>query len=301
MFDWNDLKYFLAVARNGSTSAAAKAMGTSQSTVHRRLRELEAKLGCELIIRHQTGYRLTERGLAMLKHAEAVESAIISFERNLAASNQSVVGTIRVTCPEAFGYRLMRSDFLAKFQHSFPNLRVEFVVTDKLLDLAKGEADVAIRGVVSSDSQLFGRKIADFPWAVYASCSYTERCGAIARFEDINDRSIVEFDGNMRNHSSARWLRSVAPNAHVAVRANSLPSLLLAVKSGIGCAPLPVIVGDGESDLIRMLGTIPGLISTFYLYIHEDMKKAPRVRAFFDFFLKEFNSIRLALVGKPEP
>jgi DNA-binding transcriptional LysR family regulator len=146
VFDWNDLKYFLAVARNGSTLAAAKVLGTSQSTVHRRLRELERRVGRSLIKRHPTGYRLTELGNLMVVYAERVEEAVVTFERNLIASDQGLVGIIRVTCPEAFGYRLMRSNVVDKFTTRFPGLRVEFVMSDKLLDLAKGEADIAIRG-----------------------------------------------------------------------------------------------------------------------------------------------------------
>src|SRR6476646_6904282 len=106
-FDWNDLRYFLAVVRHGSTLAAAKAMHTSQSTVHRRLRELEQRLGHSLVRRHPTGYRLTELGSLVVSHAERVEAAVLSFERQLAAVDERPAGVVRVTCPEALGARLM--------------------------------------------------------------------------------------------------------------------------------------------------------------------------------------------------
>jgi DNA-binding transcriptional LysR family regulator len=212
MFDWNDLKYFLAVARNGSSLAAAKALRTSQSTVHRRLKELERRLGHSLIKRHPTGYRLTELGNAMLVHEEAVTS----FARNLAASDQNPTGTVRVTCPEMFGYRLMRSDLLDKLAAQFPGLSVEFVMSDQVLNLSKGEADIAIRLPPFADDALVRRKIVDHPWAIYATHTYAERQGRIARFEDINDHSVIAFDGAMRNHHAARWLRTVAPKARVA-------------------------------------------------------------------------------------
>ena len=166
MFDWNDLKYFLAVARNGSSLAAAKALKTSQSTVHRRLKELERRLGHSLIKRHPTGYRLTELGNAMLVHA-----------RNLAASDQNPTGTVRVTCPEMFGYRLMRSDLLDKLAAQFPGLSVEFVMSDQVLNLSKGEADIAIRLPPFADDALVRRRIVDQPWAIYATHAYAERHG----------------------------------------------------------------------------------------------------------------------------
>jgi DNA-binding transcriptional LysR family regulator len=155
VFDWNDLKYFLAVARNGSTLAAAKALRTSQSTVHRRLQELERRLGHPLIKRHPTGYRITELGSLMVTHAERVEQAAVSFERNITASDHNLFGTVRLTCPEAFGYRLMRSNVLDKFTARFPSLQVEFVMSDKLLDLSKGEAEIAIRGSPATDGRLY--------------------------------------------------------------------------------------------------------------------------------------------------
>jgi DNA-binding transcriptional LysR family regulator len=256
MFDWNDLKYFIAVARNGSTLAAAKVLGSSQSTVHRRLNELEKRLGRSLIKRHPTGYRLTELGSSMLVHAERVEGAITTFERNLAASDQSLTGIVRVTCPEAFGYRLMRSNLLDKFNAQFPALRVEFVMSDKVLNLSKGEADIAIRVPPFNERALVTRKIGDQPWAIYATREYVERRGRISCFEEINNHNVIAFDGSMRNHHAAQWLRRVAPKASVAARSNSLPSLLLGVKSGAGLSLLPVIIGDSEHDLTRMLDAI---------------------------------------------
>ena len=144
MFDWNDLRHFLAVARYGSTIAAAKALNVNQSTVHRRLDELEKRLGRQLIVRQPTGYKLTELGQDMVTYAEQVEDAVQTFERRLAASGTGLTGSIRLTCPEAVGVRLLHSPFIAKFYERYPDSRVDFVISDKLLDLAKGEADIAI-------------------------------------------------------------------------------------------------------------------------------------------------------------
>src|SRR6185437_10392058 len=126
MFDWNDLKYFLAVARHGSTVAGAKALGQSQSTVHRRLGELERRLGRQLVARRPSGYRLTELGVNLLAYAERVEAAVAAFERRISASKTELTGTVRVTCPEALGSRLMRSNLIDKFNARHPGLRVEF-------------------------------------------------------------------------------------------------------------------------------------------------------------------------------
>jgi DNA-binding transcriptional LysR family regulator len=297
MFDWNDLRHFLAVARHGSTIGAAKALNVNQSTVHRRLDELEKRLGRQLVVRQPTGYKLTELGQDIVAYAEQVEEAVQAFERRLAASDTDLAGTVRVTCPEVLGLRLMRSQLIKKFNSRYPGLRVEIIVSDKYLDLAKGEADIAIRACapLPTDPNLFGRKIAPSPWAVYASKGYIERNGGIGRSEEISRHAIVHFEASMRDHPAARWLQSVAPDANVIARGSGLPAALTAVKSGVGVGVLPVTLGENDSDLVRLFGPIPNLPSDIYLLIHEDMKETPRVRAFFDFIISELSAVRQIL------
>ncbi len=297
VFDWNDIRYFLAVARHGSTLAASKAMRVSQSTVHRRLEELENRIGRRLMNRHPSGYRLTELGHAMRAEAERVEEAVAGFERRVAASDKELSGTVRLTCPEALGSRLMRSSFFDAFNARHPGLRVELVMSSKFVDLAKGNADVAIRAAPPSDETLFGRKIGDSPWAIYASHSYVARHGSPRRLEDLNNHAVVRFDGDMSEHQSVRWLQSVAPGAYVAAHGNSLSALMLAVKSGAGVAALPTVVGDGDDEIVQVLGPITDLATPYYLLMHQDMKNTPRVRALFDFIIKELDAILPILSG----
>ncbi len=296
MLNWNDLKYFLAVARHGSTLAAAKVLRISQSTVHRRLETLEKALGRRLVKRHPTGYRLTELGEEIRTYAEAIEDAVAALERRMKASETDLVGAVRVTCPEAVGYRLMRSALPEKFCAAFPKLRLEFVMSDSIIDLSKGQADVAIRAGQPSEKSLVGRKIADSPWAVFASRTYLEKHGPLRQRRDINRHTVVSFEGALQEHSAGRWLRAVAPEARIAARATSIPAVVLAVKSGAGLAPLPVIVGT-ENDFAEALPPLPDLSTPFHLLMHEDMRQVPRVRAFFDFVVREIGSVRSVLEG----
>jgi DNA-binding transcriptional LysR family regulator len=302
MFDWNDLKYFLAVRRAGSTQAAAKALGVSQSTVRRRLEELEKRIGRELVRRTPVGYELTELGLELSPLVERVEDAVAAVERRLSASETDLAGVIRVTCPEAFGLRLMQSPLLDRFYSRFPLLRVEFVMTDKVVNLSRGEADIAIRGAdpAERDGALFGRKIADSQWALYASSAYIARHGLVNSIKDVDKHVVVKYDGEMSDCRAARWLQKVAPHAKTAARSNNLPALTMAVKSGAALAPLPVVVGDEERDFIRVFGPIPELTASFYLLMHQDLKHTPRVRAFFDFVIDELDAIRSMLAGRSD-
>jgi DNA-binding transcriptional LysR family regulator len=301
MFDWNDLRHLLAVARHGSTLAAAKVLGVNQSTVHRRLCELERRLGRRLVERHPTGYRLTAVGQELLPLAERIEMAVEDFERLAASSDADLVGTVRVTCPETVGYRMMKTPLLDTFRARYPGLRIELLMVDRVLDLAKGEADIAFRTAPPQDNALVSRKLADVPWAVFASRSYIDRHGRPERPEDISKHNVIGFDGGIAGHPAARWLRSIAPEARIAAACTSTPALVLAVKSGAGVAALPIVAVAHEPDLVQVLGPISSLVLHFYLVFHRDMQRTPRVRAFCDFVTEEIKAFRQLLVGITEP
>jgi DNA-binding transcriptional LysR family regulator len=297
VFDWNDLKHFLAFARKGSTLAAAKALGVSQSTVHRRLAELEERLGRRLLERGVAGYRLTELGEELRPLAEQVEEAAAVFERRSAAWNKELAGTVRVTCPTSVADRLLKTPLIDAFHARYPGLRLELVLSDHFLDLSKGEADIAIRVGESGDKALIGRTLATARWAVYASRSYVECHGRPESLEELDRHFAVVFDGAMANYSAARWFRATAPGAPIAARSDSWPALISAVKSGAGLAPLPIAVGDRESELVRAIDDIPELAAKYFLLTHRDLHRAPRVRAFFDFVASELKAFRAVLSG----
>lgn len=294
MFDWNDLTYFLAVARRGSTIAAGKALGLSQSTVHRRLSDLERRLGHKLVTRHTTGYRLTAFGEALVPYAEHVEAAIKALERHVGDVAHDAAGVIRVTCPEPIVYRM--TTLIDRFHAQHPKLRVEFVTSDRYLDLSKGEADVAFRSG-DTDDELVGRKIADSIWAVYASGAYIERHGKPERVEDLSRHALVCFDESLSQHRISKWLAEVAPGATIAARNNSVLGLVYAVKSGVGVGPLPTAIADDQEELVRVLGPIAELARSWRLLTHPDLRRTPRVAAFFDFIIAEREALKTILTG----
>jgi DNA-binding transcriptional LysR family regulator len=296
MFDWNDLKYFLSVARHRSTIAAGKAMGVNQSTVHRRLAALERRLGRQLVTRHASGYRLVEFGEALLPYAQRVEIAISDLETHVTGADRDVAGVIRVTCPEPIVYRMIQSGFIDRFHARHPGLRVEFVTSDRYLDLSKGEVDVAFRSGDTED-ELVGRKVADSLWAVYASRAYVEQHGKPRRIEDLLHHPLVGLDESLREHRTAMWLKDVAPDASMAARTNSVLGLVSSVKSGIGVGPLPTALGDAEDDLVRVLGPIPALTRSWRVLTHPDLRRAPRISAFFDFVIDEREALKSILTG----
>lgn len=294
MLDWNDLKYLVAVARHGSTIAAGKALGQSQSTVQRRLLELEQQLGRPLVIRHTAGYRLTEFGQELLAYAERVEAAVRDLERHVSDSARERGGLIRVTCPEPIVARMM--PLMERFHARHPKLRVEFVMSDRYLDLTKGDADVAFRSGDTED-ELVGRKIADSIWAVYASHDYIARHGRPERVEDMARHALVSLDEAMSKHRVVTWLQEVAAGAKIVARNNSVLGLLYAVKSGVGIGPLPTPIADAQPELERVLGPIPELTRSWRLLTTAELRHTPRIAALFDFVVGQREALKSILTG----
>jgi DNA-binding transcriptional LysR family regulator len=297
MFDWNDLQYLLAVARQGSTLAAARELGVNQSTVHRRVAQLERQLTLRLVHRHPTGYRLTEIGEQLLPVFAEVEESFAKLRRAILGLQHELTGTLRLTCPEPILSRIVASGFVDRFHSRYPGLRIEFVITDRFVDLSAGDADVAFRSGEGSDDRLIGRKIADSNWAVYASRDYVERRGQPRSIEDLLLHDLIGFDGVMENHRATQWLAAALPDARIVARNNSVLGVVTAVKSGLGIAPLPTPIGDAEVELIQVLPPVQELARAWYLLCHPDLRTTPRISAFIDFVVEELPILKKVLGG----
>lgn len=294
MFDWDDLRYLLAVAEHGSTLAAARHLNVNQSTVQRRLREFEQSLGLRLVERSPSGYRLTTAGVAVLPHARRVAAAIEEFVQKV--DEAAHAGILRLTCPEPIAVRLVQSGFVDRFHARHPDLRLQFVLADRYIDLSKGEADVALRSG-DTEGELVGRKIADSIWAAYASRSYLERNGAPTSVEDLKHHPLIALDESLSRHRLSAWLREIAPDAQFTARSNSVLGLVSAAKAGVGVAPLPIALGDAETELVRILEPIPELTRAWRILAHPDGRHLPRVEAFFEFVVAEVEALKSILTG----
>ena len=294
MFDWNDIAYLLAVARQGSTLAAARHLGVNQSTVQRRLANLEQQLGLALVERSPSGYRLTPAGMVVLPAAEQVAASVETFQ--LATRDASHAGILRLTCPEPIAIRLTSAGLVQRFHSRHPDLRIEFMLADRYIDLAKGEADVALRSGDTTDD-LVGRKVADSLWAVYASRDYVDSKGAPASVDELKDHALIGFDESLAGHRLSSWLREIAPDARYAARTNSVLGLVSAAKAGVGVAALPTALGDAEAELLRILAPVRELTRAWRLLTHADARHLPRVDAFFEFVASEPDALKSILSG----
>jgi len=292
MFDWNDLRYFLAIARGGSIGTAARALGVNQSTVQRRLRALESALHCSLAERQAGGYRLTTHGQQLLAYAEQVETTVSTLQRQSATLDNRATGLVKLTSHVTVGQRIIKSGFLDSFHSRHPGIIVELIMEQRALDLSKGEAHIAIRGgALGNDPALVGRKIADVPWGLYASLSFVERHGRPSTPVDIDGFSVVELVDEIEALEAARWMKTHAPTARVAARCSNIPSVHLAIKSGAGIGPLPAVYAAADEELVCVLGPLTELNYPMFLLAHRDLRKISRVNAVFEFCLSELKTV----------
>lgn len=283
MLDWNDLRYFLAVADHGSTLAAGRALRVSQTTVARRIAALEGSIQQPLFDRRQAGYVLTPAGEALLSHARQVEAAATRFSNAAAAHARDLSGTVRITSEDIFMNGLI-SPLLRDLHELHPAIVIEIDASQEMRDLGAGEADIALRS--SSKNQpagLAGRQLGKDDWTLYCSRDYAARHGLPSSVKDLKQHVIVGGGGgNLWRHYQT-WLRQLGLEEQVAMHHANASGLLSAVRSGFGIAVLPCVVADADPDLIRCLSPRADHGRVMWLLTHERVRKEPRVRVVMDF------------------
>lgn len=297
MFDWNDLKAFLAVARGGSTLAAARSLGVNQTTVARRIEGLEAALALKLFERGQSGSRLTEAGRDLLEEAERVERAAERFASRAAGHRRGLAGAIRVTATEILA-NLMLMPGILEFRQKHPEVQVDLIVTDRPLDLEAGEADVAIRsGQALATSDLVARKLTDHDFALYCSRDYAARRG-VPTLETLKDHDLIGGELEMADGPGMAWMFRHAGGKAPVTRSNTLNNLLHAIRAGLGVGPMVCQAADTDRTLMRCSDFIEEARGSSWIVTRRDLKDTPRVRAFIDFFvpyLQQQTKLQLAL------
>jgi DNA-binding transcriptional LysR family regulator len=284
MFDWDLIRYFLAVARSGSTLTAATALRESQPTVARRIAALEEATGACLFDRRRTGYKLTEQGQALLVEAEQTEAAALRFWDRAGAGTRRIAGTIRLTTFDVFA-NLLLGPALQRFSRLHPDVEVEVLVTDQVLDLDSGEADIAIRsGGRPTAGPYVSRRIGETDWTPFCSRAYASANGHPTSIEAINGHVLIGGDGNLARLPAMQWLIANAPDSPVRYRANAVQSLAANVKSGLGISVLPCAFFSRDEELLPCIVPPPSALrSSAWLITHERIKDAPHVRAMMNF------------------
>jgi len=281
--EWDDLRYVLAVARTGSALRAAKLLNVNQTTVLRRLDAFEETLGIPLFERQKSGQTLTLAGKTVVAAAERMEQEALGIESALAAQQRSLSGSVRVTTSETIAARIVAPS-LREFQKLHPGVSVEVIISDERLDIARGDADVALRANSRPEGAgIVARRMPDAEWTVYCSRGYAAERGAPANRDEIPGHDIVGMEGRMATLPGWQWLAASAPQTQIRCRCNSLTNLVVNLKAGLGVGALPTLIGDMEPELQRCFAPPQELNAEMWLIVREEVKTHPHVRAYTDF------------------
>ena len=301
MIDWDDLRFVLAVARAGSALGAARTLKVNQTTVSRRIAQIEAAIGAQLFETRQKGQFLTPLGQSVVTSAGQIEGEVLALEGAIFAQQRVLAGVVRLTSSEVLANGII-APFLRDFHKQSPGIAIELINDDRRFDIGRGEADVALRaGSRPEGSGIVARRLPNAAWAAYCSKHYAGDRAGVPRFGELNAHILVGFDGPMAQTPAALWLEHYAPNATFSTRSNSLTNHISAVKAGLGVGVLPCFVGDADADLVRCSALIKEAEAEMWLIVRDELKKAPHVRAFVDSLSAYILSLRRSLAGLPSP
>jgi DNA-binding transcriptional LysR family regulator len=297
---WDDFRLVRAIADHRSLGGAAEALGVNNSTVFRRLNTLEEHLGVRIFERARSGYLLTSAGEEMVTLATRMAESIIEFERRIAGQDVRPSGELRVTTTDTIFSHLVAPMFCA-FRQRYPEISLDFVIDNRALNLARRDADVAIRASVDPPQTLVGRRVATVAWAAYASKAFLAESGL-----DVTDAAAITrpparwvgLGDPIANTAGGRWLSAeVAPEC-VPVKVNMVSTLASAITAGLGMSVLPRFIGEQLEGVIRIDALRPTSDTGLWVLTHPDLKKAARVRAFLDFFGAELAKKRKLIEGE---
>jgi DNA-binding transcriptional LysR family regulator len=277
MDQWDDVRFFLAIARESSLSGAARALGVDHATVGRRLTSLEQRLSAKLFNRTPEGFAITSAGQSMLKQAEAMEAAALAVERLASGHDERSSGLVRVTTLEMLARQVV-VPAIANLLETHPQLRLELLVSLQTLDIARRQADIAVRIARPTDPNLICRKLGEFGVAAYASRHYLEKHGRPRR------------GGSLRGHSLINYMIR-PPSLGVAFHGESLDGArfamnttasaftqMAAVADGVGIADLPCCIADEHPQIERVWPKERPTMRTVWLVTHQDLRRAARIR-----------------------
>lgn len=268
---WEDARLFLAVAREGSTLAASRALGITQTTIARRMDALEHALGLTLFERDTRGFRLTEDGAALIEPAECLENAALELEGAAADRRKARNRPIRFTAWDDV-LTLEIAAVFAEFSELHPEVSFEFLASERRLDLSGGEADVALRlGAEVVDQTLIGRVVGATFWTYYASERYAEANGLPRTFSpDMEAHTVI-------------LLRHIPTARRNVLLCKSSAEQVMALQTGRGIGPLPIYQGDRTPGLVRCFPPPDGAELTARLLASQTAYRRPEVRSFMAF------------------
>jgi len=282
---WELYRSFLAVLDEGSLSGAARALGVAQPTVGRHVAALEKALGIALFTRSQLGLMATEAGLSLRIYAESMQSTAAALERAAASQGTGVRGTVRITASDVIGVEVL-PPIITRLRDQHPDLAVELVLTDRVQDLLRREADIAVRMLRPRQELLVARRIGEIEVGLHAHKRYVARHGAPSTIADLAKHSLIGFDQTTAfvrgaGKALAAWRRDA-----FAMRTDNNLAQLALIRSGAGIGACQAAIARRDDSMVRILPKQFSLPLETWITMHEDLRNSPRCRVTFDALVK---------------
>jgi DNA-binding transcriptional LysR family regulator len=277
MLDWDDLRFFLALARHGSLSEAARDLHVAQSTMGRRLASLEASLGVRLLNRTPDGYIPTQAGEGVRAHAERLEQEAMALERDVGGRDTRMAGLVRVTCAETVATHILAPCF-ASLHRRQPDIMIELIANPRELSLSMREADISLRLKRPDQHDLVVRRVGSLGFGLFASPAYLEHYGDPDMAAGCPGHYLITQIEDIQDATQTHWLSDLAPRAHVALQTSSHEAAVSAAVHGGGLACLARFRADTEPSLVRLAVPSPIPSADLFLVVHRDNRQIARIR-----------------------
>ena len=285
MENWDDIRVFLAVARQGGFAPAAHNLGINHTTVARRLSTLEAALHTRLVNRTPTGATLTPAGQNFLYHAERMENEALAAEQRVYTADGSVSGKVRLATREGVGAWLICPK-VAQLRRRHPELNFELVSEARTISLLKRDADITISLQYPQQDRVIVQKLTDYRLGLFASHAYLREYGPINSIEELSNRDVIWYLDDFVDIAEQRYMQRIVANSRAGFRATNILAQYTAVVTGMGVGIIPVYQASQDPALVRVLPDQVEEMRTYWLSVHPDAQALPNVRAVMDFILE---------------
>jgi DNA-binding transcriptional LysR family regulator len=287
--NWDLARAFLAVVESGSLSGAARALGLTQPTVGRQIEQFETQLGVPLFTRSRHGVRPTQAALDLKPHVETMAAAMSALRRAASGEAEAARGTVRLTASEFMGAAVL-PPILTRFHAAQPGIAIELVMSNRLTDLLRHEADIAVRMVRPEQAALVARHIGPVPISLYAHRDYLARRGIPDRLEDLAEHTVIGFDANPWAAQFLAPIRNAVSRDFFLLRTDSDLAQLEALRAGYGIGGCQDALARRHSELVPVLPGAFQLMLDCWLVMHEDLRASRRVRLLFDHLAGELTA-----------
>jgi DNA-binding transcriptional LysR family regulator len=291
--DWGDFKLILALSRGGSVAGAGRLLGVDSSTISRRLGAMEQAIGACLVLRGGRDFSFTAEGMTAVSAAEAMEKIVFSTTSSIHAAKTEIEGTVRISSVPSMVRLLMPLPLIVAQKH--PKLSIELNAVTRMIDFAKGEADIAIRMVRPTEIDLIAKRALELGAAVYASKTYAARRRLPSSFAELSQHPLIQYVEPLLRVPMYRWMEDYADKYAPATRVDGAEMAFSLVASGAGLSVLNCYAGDSSPDLIRVFPD-PVASATGWIVYHEAARNSARIRAVTE-ILTEFFAERAALLA----